>query len=272
MGGLSVLRPIREIFPNEHILYFADQAHVPYGSRSLAEIRHFSEEITRFLLDQGAKIIVVACNTASAAALSSLRETFPEVAFVGMEPAVKPAALETRSGKVGVLATENTFSSPRYALLMSRFAQDVEVIENPCRGLVSLIEAGDIATGETEALLRRVLDPMLAAGVDTLVLGCTHYPFVRPLIEGIVDEIGTGHYGDDYRSCAGCGQADRTRACEAAVVSSGRRERCSTPFYVSKIPGSCRFERTTLVRRSDCRRSSLAQFAVDFCIICLPRV
>jgi glutamate racemase len=193
VGGLSVLRPIREIFPNEHILYFADQAHVPYGSRSLAEIRHFSEEITRFLLDQGAKIIVVACNTASAAALSSLRETFPEVAFVGMEPAVKPAALETRSGKVGVLATENTFSSPRYALLMSRFAQDVEVIENPCRGLVSLIEAGDIATGETEALLRRVLDPMLAAGVDTLVLGCTHYPFVRPLIEGIVGEIGTGH-------------------------------------------------------------------------------
>jgi glutamate racemase len=192
VGGLSVLRPIQETFPNEHLLYFADQAHVPYGSRSLAEIRYFSEEITRFLLAQGAKIIVVACNTASAAALNSLRERFPWVAFVGMEPAVKPAARKTRSGKVGVLATENTFSSPRYAQLMSRFAQDVEVIENPCRGLVSLIEAGDIATAATEALLRRVLDPMLAAGVDTLVLGCTHYPFVWPLIEGIVDENGTG--------------------------------------------------------------------------------
>jgi glutamate racemase len=117
---------------------------------------------------------------------------FPQVAFVGMEPAVKPAAVETRSGKVGVLATENTFSSSRYAQLMSRFAQDVEVIENPCRGLVSLIEAGDIASADTEALLHRVLDPMLAAGVDTLVLGCTHYPFVRSLIEGIVEENGSG--------------------------------------------------------------------------------
>ena len=192
VGGLSVLRPIQETFPNEHLLYFADQAHVPYGSRSLAEIRHFSEEITRFLLDQGAKIIVVACNTASAAALNSLRETFTQAAFVGMEPAVKPAALETRSGKVGVLATENTFSSLRYAQLMSRFAQDVEVIENPCRGLVSLIEAGDIASADTEALLRRVLVPMLGVGVDTLVLGCTHYPFVRPLIERIVKESDTG--------------------------------------------------------------------------------
>jgi glutamate racemase len=192
VGGLSVLRPIQETIPNEHLLYFADQAHAPYGSRSLAEIRHFSEEITRFLLDQGSKIIVVACNTASAAALSSLRKTFPQVDFVGMEPAVKPAAVETRSGKVGVLATENTFSSPRYAQLMSRFAQDVEVIENPCRGLVSLIEAGDIAGEDAEALLRQVLSPMLAVGVDTLVLGCTHYPFVRPLIEDIIEENGAG--------------------------------------------------------------------------------
>ena len=181
-----MLRHIQNILPNEKLHYFADQAHVPYGSRSLAEIRLFSEEITRFLLREGCKVIVVACNTATAAALNTLRETFPEVPFVGMEPAVKPAALKTRSGKVGVLATENTFASPRYAQLMSRFAQDVEVFEDPCRGLVPLIEAGRVSDRETELLLRGVLAPMLADGVDTLVLGCTHYPFIRPVIEEII--------------------------------------------------------------------------------------
>jgi glutamate racemase len=187
VGGLSVLRHIQDSLSSEKLIYFADQAHVPYGSRSLAEIRHFSEEITRFLLDQGSKVIVVACNTASAAALSTLRKTFPQVLFVGMEPAVKPAALKTRSGKVGVLATENTFASPRYAHLMSRFAKDVEVLEDPCRGLVPLIEAGQITHKKTKQLLRGVLAPMLAVGVDTLVLGCTHYPFIRPMIEKIIE-------------------------------------------------------------------------------------
>jgi glutamate racemase len=192
VGGLSVLRHIQDFLPSEKLLYIADQAHVPYGSRSLAEIRHFSEEITRFLLNQGSKVIVVACNTASAAALSTLRKTFPQVLFVGMEPAVKPAALKTRSGKVGVLATENTFASPRYAHLMSRFAQDVEVLEDPCRGLVPLIEAGQIAHKETKQLLRGVLAPMLAFEVDTLVLGCTHYPFIRPMIEKIIEADARG--------------------------------------------------------------------------------
>ena len=187
MGGLSVLRHIQRLLPNENILYLADQAHVPYGPRSLAEIRHFSEEISRFLIGREAKIIVVACNTASAAALTPLRAIFPLVPFVGMEPAVKPAAHSTRSGKVGVLATESTFASPRYAQLMSRFAQGVEVLEDPCRGLVSLIEAGHISTYETEQLLRSVLRPMFGFGVDTLVLGCTHYPFIQPVIESIVE-------------------------------------------------------------------------------------
>ena len=188
LGGLSVLRHIQRSSPHERLIYFADQKHVPYGSRSLAEIRQFNAEITRFLLAQGAKIIVVACNTATAAGLSLLRETFPHVPFVGMEPAVKPAAQTTRSGKVGVLATENTFASPRYAQLMSRYAQNVHVYEDPCRGLVPLIEAGQFDTGETEQLLLHVLDPMLQEGIDTLVLGCTHYPFIRPLLEQIIIE------------------------------------------------------------------------------------
>lgn len=188
VGGLSVLRHIWQASPQERLIYFADQAHVPYGSRSLGEIKQFSAAITRFLLDQGVKIVVVACNTATAAALKSLRAAFPDVPFVGMEPAVKPAALTTRSGKVGVLATVNTFASPRYAKLMARFAQDVEVIENPCRGLVPLIEAGQFESPETKQLLQLVLAPMLNQGIDTLVLGCTHYPFVRPLIEQIIAE------------------------------------------------------------------------------------
>lgn len=186
VGGLSVLRHIQRYLPHEHLIYFADQAHVPYGSRSLSEIRQFSAEITRFLLSQGAKIIVAACNTASAAALTVLRASFPSVPFVGMEPAVKPAALNTRSGKVGVLATVNTFASPRYEQLMHRFARDVQIFEDPCHGLVPLIEAGHFSDPETEQLLRSVLSPMVASGIDTLVLGCTHYPFVQPLIESLL--------------------------------------------------------------------------------------
>jgi glutamate racemase len=185
VGGLSVLQQLRLAYPNENLLYFADQAHVPYGSRSRQEVQSFSENITRFLLAQGAKIIVVACNTASAAALGHLRATFPEVPFVGMEPAVKPAALLTKTGKVGVLATPVTFASPRYSALMTRYAADVTVFEDPCLGLVGLIEEGQLASAATAELLRGVLLPMLRAGVDTIVLGCTHYPLVRPLIEEV---------------------------------------------------------------------------------------
>ncbi len=186
VGGLSVLRHIRSAFPHEKLLYFADQAHVPYGSQSAEDIRKFSESISRFLIEHGAKIIVVACNTASAAALTYLRKAFPDVPIVGMEPAVKPAALMTKTGKVGVLATPATFASPRYSSLMTRFAEEVTVYEDPCVGLVNLIEEGRLDDAETAQLLNAVLQPMLDAGVDTLVLGCTHYPYVLPLIEDIV--------------------------------------------------------------------------------------
>lgn len=189
VGGLSVLRHIRSQLPAADLVYLADQAHVPYGGRTLMEIRHFSQGITQFLLAEGANLIVVACNTASGAALTYLRETFPQIPFVGMEPAVKPAARQTRSGKVGVLATVSTFGSPRYARLMSRFASTTQVFEDPCVGLVPLIEAGKVDTVETAVLLRRILAPMLTAGVDTLVLGCTHYPFVQPLIERLVADL-----------------------------------------------------------------------------------
>lgn len=182
IGGLSVLRHLQQLLPHENFIYLADQAHVPYGPRSPEEIRRLSEAVTRTLLAQPIKLLVVACNTASAAALSYLRQTFPDLPIVGMEPAVKPAARQTQTGKVGVLATAGTFESQRYASLMARFAQGVSLYENPCRGLVELIEAGNMEGEETAVLLQQILAPMIQAGVDTLVLGCTHYPFVQPLL------------------------------------------------------------------------------------------
>lgn len=182
VGGLSVARRLAQSLPNEDLIYVADQAHVPYGRKSADVIRARAHTLTRFLRSWNAKLIVVACNTASAAALAELRAAFPATPFVGMEPAVKPGAQATRSGAVGVLATAGTFESQRYADLMARYAQGVRLLEDPCHGLVELIEAGMLDAPETAALLQRALDPMLAAGVDTLVLGCTHYPFVAPLI------------------------------------------------------------------------------------------
>jgi glutamate racemase len=185
VGGLSVLRSIRQQLPEEPVLFLADQAHVPYGPRSLEEVRHFSEGITRFLLSRGAKLIVVACNAASAAALQYLRQVFPDIPFVGMEPAVKPAAETTQSGVVGVLATPATFQGALYASVIERFASGVTVLQNACPGLVSQIEAGQLDGPETRRILATALQPMLAQGVDTIVLGCTHYPFVIPQIQAI---------------------------------------------------------------------------------------
>ena len=188
VGGLSVVRAIVAQHPQEDLLFLADQYHVPYGPRSLDEIRQFSESITRYFMVQGAKLIVVACNTASAAALHYLRETFPDTPFVGMEPAVKPAAEHTHSGVVGVLATPATFQGELYASVVERFASDVKIMQNTCSGLVEQIEAGNFMGGETERILHNALAPMIAAGLDTVVLGCTHYPFVIPQIKQIVGE------------------------------------------------------------------------------------
>ena len=186
VGGLSVLRSLRLQLPDEAIIYLADQAHVPYGPRPLEQVRTFSEQITRYLLGQGASLIVVACNTASAAALQHLRQTFPMTPFVGMEPAVKPAAEQTRSKVVGVLATPATFQGELYASVVERFAQGVVLLQSTCPGLVAQIEAGDLDGLVTRRILEDALQPMLAQGIDTVVLGCTHYPFVIPLIQHIV--------------------------------------------------------------------------------------
>lgn len=179
------MKAIWQELPDESYIYIADQAHVPYGSRPLEQVRTFAVGITRFLLKQEAKIIVVACNAASAAALHHLRGQFPSVLFVGMEPAVKPAVEQTHSGAVGVLATPATFQGELYASVVERFAAGVQLIQNTCPGLVDQIEAGRLQSTESREILERAILPMRESGIDTIVLGCTHYPFVIPLIEQI---------------------------------------------------------------------------------------
>ncbi len=192
IGGLSVWREVVRQLPLEPTLYFADQAHIPYGPRPLEEVRNYAVGITRFLLAQGAEIIVVACNTASGAALYHLRKTFPHVPFVGMEPAVKPAAERSQRGVIGVIATPATLQGNLFRKLSERFAHQVILKTQVCPGLVEFVEAGELSGPDVDAMLHRYLDPMVEAGtdpagpIDHLVLGCTHYPFLSPAIQQIV--------------------------------------------------------------------------------------
>ena len=186
VGGLSVLRKLRAQLPNENIIYVADQANVPYGPKGLDKVRQFSEGIVRFLIAEGSKLIVIPCNTASAAALHYLREKYPDVPFVGMEPAVKPAAEQTETGVIGVLATPTTFEGELYTSVVERFAQDATVLQSTCPGLVAEIEAGRANGLIAKEILEEALKPMLQRGLDTVVLGCTHYPFSFEAIRAIV--------------------------------------------------------------------------------------
>ena len=185
LGGLSVWREVVRRWPAFETVYVADQAHIPYGPRPSAEILDFARGITRFLLARGCEIIVVACNAASAASLAALRVEWPQVPFVGMEPAVKPAVAVSRTRVAGVLATPATLQGALFATTVERFASDVRIVRQVCPGLVEQIESGDVNGPQTRALLREFLAPSLAAGADTIVLACTHYPFVRHTIEDL---------------------------------------------------------------------------------------
>ena len=186
VGGLSVLGEIRALLPHESLLYVADSGHVPYGDKSAEFICARSLTIADFLLGQGAKALVLACNTATAAAISELRSAYPQLPIIGMEPAVKPAAAATQTGVVGVLATTGTLKSAKFAALLDRFASDVRVITQPCPGLVEQIEAGALTATATRELLWGWVQPLLAEGCDTLILGCTHYPFIKPLLRELL--------------------------------------------------------------------------------------
>ena len=185
VGGLSVLHHIRRTLPHARLIYVADSAHVPYGDKTPEYIEQRSHTLTRFLIAQGAQAIVIACNTATAAAAASLREQFT-LPIVGMEPAVKPAVAATKSGVVGVLATIGTLESARFAALLGRYGEEVEIITQGCPGLVERVEQGELDSAQTRELVARYTAPLLVRGADTLILGCTHYPFLAPVISDVV--------------------------------------------------------------------------------------
>jgi len=191
LGGLSILRHIRAQLPHEHLLYVADTGFAPYGDKPEHVVAERSLAIARFLVAQGAKALVVACNTATISAVKLLRETMPAMPIVGVEPGLKPAAAASRSGKVGVLATERTLAGAKFLQLRDQVsaATGADFLLQPCRGLVDQIELGD--TDAVTALLRRYVTPLLEQGADTLVLGCTHYPLVKATIEDVIAESGS---------------------------------------------------------------------------------
>lgn len=187
-GGLSVFREIRKLLPEERYIYFADSAHCPYGEKSKEYIVARSREITEFLLKEGADIIVVACNTATAAAIKTLRESYP-VRFIGMEPAVKPAASSTETGVVGVLATAGTLNADKYQVTREKYSDGVRIVEHVGQGFVELVEKGITSGEEAEKTVSTSLKPILDEGADTIVLGCTHYPFLSDTISKVAHQL-----------------------------------------------------------------------------------
>jgi glutamate racemase len=185
VGGISVLKHIQTLLPKERLFYVADSLFAPYGNKSAEEIQTRCEKIADFLIEKNVKALVVACNTATAAAISHLRSRY-DLPIVGMEPAVKPAAKATKNGIVGVLATTGTLKSAQFAALLESYGQQVQVVTQACVGLVECVERGELNSAHTIALLRGYCQPLLDAGADTIVLGCTHYPFLKPVIAQIV--------------------------------------------------------------------------------------
>jgi glutamate racemase len=181
VGGLSVLREIRRELPHEDLLYVADSGHAPYGDKPADEITERGHAIVGFLVARGAKAIVVACNTATGVSVDALRARW-SMPIVGIEPAIKPAVARTKSGVVGVLATNQTIGSPRFTRLVDAFGSGATVLAQACPGLAEQVEEGDLSGAETLAMIEAYVGPLVDRGIDTLVLGCTHYPFVMPLI------------------------------------------------------------------------------------------
>jgi glutamate racemase len=188
VGGLSVLRHIRAQLPHEHLLYVADAGYAPYGDKPEASVAQRSLSIAAFLIERGAKALVVACNTATVGAIKALRARYPDMPIVGVEPGLKPAAAASASGKVGVLATYVTLHGAKFLALREQVsaATGVEFLLQPCVGLVDQIELGDLGAREIDVLLTKYITPLLAQGADTIVLGCTHYPLVRSTIEHVI--------------------------------------------------------------------------------------
>ncbi len=188
IGGLSVFREIRKVLPDEKYIYYSDNAHCPYGEKSKEYIIDRAMSITDYLLGRGAGIIVVACNTATAAAITALRAEYPNM-FIGMEPAIKPAALSTKTGVVGVLATAGTLKADKYLNTKGKYAEGIKITEHIGQGFVELVENGKTEGEEAEHIVRKSLKPLLDEGADRIVLGCTHYPFLMDTIKKVSSEL-----------------------------------------------------------------------------------
>lgn len=188
LGGLSIWRELRQTLPHESLLYLGDGKNCPYGSRSKEEVCRLADEAVKYLLERGCKMVVVACNTATAAAIDLLRESYPEVPIVGLEPAVKPACLSTQTGVVGVLATERSLDGELFRRTAAKYSEGVEVITAAGRGFVEAVEHNREDSPETEQLVREAMGEMLQRGADRVVLGCTHYPFLRGVMERVIGE------------------------------------------------------------------------------------
>ena len=189
-GGLSVWQELCRRLPNESLLYLGDGKNCPYGGRSKQEITAFAFDAVERLVDEGVKMVVVGCNTATTAAVSALRERWSDIPIVGLEPAVKPACLTTRTRRIAVLATEHSLRSEMFLSTAQRYAEGVEVIKVVGEGFVDIVERGMEATDEAREAVRRVVEPLLAKDIDKIVLGCTHYPFLMPHVESVVRGCG----------------------------------------------------------------------------------
>lgn len=238
VGGLSVWEELIKILPNHQFLYFADNAYSPYGPRSVEDVIERSKKISKFLIQKGAGIIVIACNTATAAAIDSLRSSF-SIPFIGMEPAIKPAAALTKTGVVGVLATKGTLGGSIYNKTLNLFASNIQVVEQVGTGLVQMVESGRVEGPELEKLLLKYIKPMVDSNADTIVLGCTHYSFLKKAIENIVGnkitiidpapavarhlyKIAKENHMMDFRTCESIQGVDMYKRCY-----------CNTHFYSS---------------------------------------
>ncbi|NER09414.1 glutamate racemase [Muriicola jejuensis] len=229
VGGISIWKELRAKLPSEDTIYLADSKNAPYGEKRPGQILDLSIKNTELLLKKGCKLIVVACNTATTNAIDHLRATYP-IPFIGIEPAIKPAALGSSSGKVGVLATRGTLSSELFHSTAKNHASHIEILEQEGTGLVELIEQGKAQAEETRALIRKYIQPMVASGIDHLVLGCTHYPHLIPLLrEELPERV----------RIIDCGEAvarQTFRILEKHSLLSGRKERSIHQFYTNKDP------------------------------------
>ena len=252
VGGLSVLLEVRRELPGEDLLYVADSGYAPYGDKPADFIERRAAGIVDFFISEGAKSVVVACNTATGIAIEALRARWP-MPIIGIEPAIKPAVAVTKSGVIGVLATAQTLASARFARLAGTFAANVEIIAQPCPGLVEQIESGDLSSEATRSLVAGYVRPLIERGADTLVLGCTHYPLVRAAFESVA--------GPDVAiidPAAAVAREVRRRLEQAGLLNDGVRSG-TTRFWTSGSPAQLE----QMLRTLDIEPGEVTELAYD---------